>query len=244
MDDNNLSQFLIKKLVSLRSKKKTKYQQPILSFYKGTTTSDMILANDNIRLKLKHFCLEKNPKHQPFAFIVNTVHSGASTVGHWMGLVVHSQKNKIIVRFFDSLGQPYTSYKTIAGYIHRIKDKCNQHHLFFVLDTMRRAIQHHDSKVCGLYVAYFITKVYECDNTKWLRELFGKFKNDRKANDLRMQRFLLDNYPGDYCHDTPVYFNRKATLWQLATHKVSPPLCPKRTLGFNHCSKKCKCSRC
>ena len=185
----------------------------------------------------------KGNNNKPFAFIVNVIHSKETRIGHWVAISVNNQFphcRKIIVRYFDSFGDSYLTYKAIATYIHNIKKLCQMHNYIFVLDTSKRVIQYYDSMLCGLYTAYFVCLVFQhCDSLS-ISNIFKHFKKDKRANDARVLRFLEYNYPAKSCnHYEDVYGGRKASLEQLI--KVPTPFCPKLTFGLKKCFKHIKC---
>ena len=243
MDDNNLSDFILKKLKSIKSTRDLNI--PVLTYYKGTTTLDFLLKRDDLRLKLKR---DRQMATPPFGFIINTIRSTDRFIGHFVAIVVQQipHSKRIIVRYFDSLGGSYKIYKTIMTYIHNIKKLCVRDNYIFILDMLSKELQFYDSKVCGLYCAYFITKVYETRNILRLRDIFANFKKDKIANDLRVIKFLKDNYPTESCHNVPIYSNTKATLKQLIKNSTAPPLCPQKTLAIEKCFEniKCDCDKC
>ena len=241
MDDNSLSSFVLYCLLGY--KKKHPGKPPPLTFYKGTTTLDYLLKRPDLKLKINN---NNKKTFNSFAFIINAIHSSNTNIGHWIGIVVHILPHckRIIVRYYDSFGYDYKIYKTIPKYIHNIEKLCVIHNYICVLDVSKHSLQHRDSKVCGIYVAYFIISVYARCNTQSIGNIFRNFKNDKIANDLKVLKFLEDYFPGDYCHNLPIYSNRKASLQVLLKNiKIPPRLCPKHTFGLKKCFKtiKCKC---
>ena len=126
MDDNNISYFVTKCL-----KDQGKNSGKIKDFYKGTLTSDR-LASD-IRISFK----------SPFtiAFIVNTLGSSDTGIGHWLAISIQFKPNQNIMmfRFFDSFGKSYKSYNShITSFIDRIKNLSRNHRVKFIFDEMGR----------------------------------------------------------------------------------------------------------
>lgn len=282
MDDNNLNHFILNNSISNKSlnifdnpnnlidkwlsdfaKSKSIIPPEILihsfrSYYKGTFTSDNILDENLLKSNLKLNGGQSRPT--PLAFIVNTItqHEASNDiVGHWVALSQEYcvNRNLLTLRYFDSFADPPTKYKYIYKYIEQIKNKCQKHNITFVLDSMRRGLQVYTSKMCGIYAAYFVIKIWESKNRKNLKQLFKQFGPDRKKNDLRMEKFFNVYYPTKYCHSADIYKGKKASLDQLDnnsynTHnnnnnikQLTPPpsFCPVKTLGLKSCFKNCKC---
>ena len=242
MDDNNLNYLVTSILDKLSSQKKTLANSiSSTEYYRGTTMADMLLQNKKLKVSLKH----GNYKCIPLAFIVNTIHSTNATnvMGHWLTLIIHHipQKNVLIIRYFDSFGSRHDKYKHVGQYINNIKSRCKIYGIRFELDRLTRSLQHYDSKLCGLYAAFAIVSAYVAKNTLSLKKMFSHFKGDGLKNDLRVQKFLYDNYPSSYCHDNPIYSNMKVSLSRLRVGNHPPPFCPKKTLGLPSCFNKCKC---
>ena len=213
---------------------------PSTKFYRGTTTID--------RLDSKYKFSFAFRQKKLIGFIVNTIHSrdGAHTVGHWVSLTCQysPQKNQVTVRYFDSFASKISKYTPIKQYINNIKNYCHKHSIIFRRDVMSRGIQYHNSKLCGVYAAYFICKAYEKKNEETLAKIFSKFGSNKIKNDVRVYKYLVKNYPSPYCHDNPIYSQMKVSLKRLRQDFVAPPLCPRKTLGLDKCFDKCQCRDC
>ena len=213
-------------------------------YYRGTTTLDFLLKRQDLRLKFNRNNNNRNlTAKKPFAFIINTIHSNDTRMGHWVAITInnrHPHCRKITVRYFDSFGGSYLTHKPIASYIHNIKKCCEMYNYIFELDTSKKVIQYYNSTVCGLYTAYFVCKVAEhCDSLP-ISNIFKHFKNDRRDNDAKVVRFLEYNYPAKSCnrHDD-MYSGKKASLKQLL--RAPTPFCSKHTFGLKKCFKTIKC---
>ena len=245
MDDNNLSHWTLQKLKFNFNSLQQRGQPSITEYYRGTTTSDWLLKNKHLELNLNRS--GGGVSRHYYGFIVNTLHSNAplGATGHWVAIVNEFRPHlkKVITRYFDSFGDSYKKYNAIANYIDKIRKLCQRHSIIFVLDVSTKPIQSSGSRVCGLYASYFITKAYETRNFLKLAEIFKTFKSNRKANDLKIIKYLRGNFPNDKCHMLPVYNTLKMPLNSL---KKPPPLCPKKTLGLKTCFKniKCGCADC
>ena len=191
-----------------------------------------------------------------FGFIVNILHSYSNpkNFGHWIAIIIekNNQNSKVIVRYFDSYGRHPQKFKCIWKYIQMIKIECNKNNFIFHLDYMKTGVQSYISKVCGVYCAYFLIKVWYLKNKLNVNEIFKGFGNNRKKNDHKMVIFIKKYYPSQYCHDYPTFSNRKVSLKKLlikphmSSYKSHPPFCSKHTLGLSYCFKKganCKCNQ-
>ena len=130
-----LSSTVLHKLKKIASNK-----QQILMYYRGTTTLDFLLKRHDLRLKFNRNNNNNNNNNRnltakkPFAFIINTIHSNDTRMGHWVAITInnrHPHCRKITVRYFDSFGGSYLTHKPIASYIHNIKKLCEIYNYTF-----------------------------------------------------------------------------------------------------------------
>ena len=240
MDDNSLNLMVIKILTKVESQLGLGYTLPSEEFYQGTTTANKLGTNVKLRSNFR--------PNKPLAVICNTIHSSraAYEMGHWVAIISHyiPQQKIITVRYFDSFAGGVNKYKFIKTYVNSIRDQCQKWNIRFKLDSMDKPLQYFKSAVCGIYAAYCIIKAYEGKNKSTLNKIFSTFTSNRIKNDLRVSKYLVDNYPAPFCHDNPIYNKMKATLKELKMHKIPPPFCPRKTLGLKTCLSKCKCQKC
>ena len=222
MDDNNMNYLILKCL-----EQKNIRGHDVSTYYKGTFAANQI----------DHLMKFNFKKSKFFSFIVNTLSTTDSGIGHWLAIIIdyRPQINTLVLRFFDSLG--VLTYLHISKFINKIQEKCKIHQVKYVFDFMKKPLQAPTSKLCGVYVAYCIIKSWRKENT--LQELFKNFKNNRLLNDQKMIKFLYANWPNKTCHDFAIYSNVKTHIFPRA-----PPFCPKCTLDLNTCFDNCKCNQC
>ena len=244
MDDNNLN-FLILSILDGSHRKFVKNNH-IDDYYKGTFTSDRLNENNSLRL-----CLRPGGKSFLISFVVNTLdgrYSDSSSIGHWLAVIIqYSTTNKTLtLRFVDSFGKKYTSYHLVAKFINGIKLKCLQNHVKFVYDSLTYPFQSRDSKVCGGYVCYAITHIWEKKNDLSLKKIFSNFKTKggERGNDMKIIHFIESHWNTGFCHNDRINNNTKVLpikkLLQGST--FPPPFCPKKTLGTEQCNVgECKC---
>lgn len=226
MDDNNISYFVVRSLGKNKNK--------IKDFYKGSLTCDRLKSDIKINFKSSF----------TIAFIINTLETKSpknSLEGHWLGMSIQFKpdQQRLILRFFDSLGKTTKSYNPhINSFIESIKLNCRRHRVKFTFDTMNRRVQSLYSKVCGLYAVAFIISTWINKNTKSLNRIFQGFTI--KNGDLKILLFMKKYYPSRGCHNSKLNKGLKKSIDFLMISQP-PPFCPIRTLGAKHCFKKCRC---
>ena len=73
---------------------------------------------------------------------------------------------------------------------------------------MKKQIQGPYSKVCGLYAAFAIIKSHH-NRRDSLKKLFEQFSGNFKINDSKILSFMYKQWPGESCHNNPLYNNNK-----------------------------------
>ena len=221
MDDNNLNYFIKKSL-------------PIKHNYIGTFTADDVIENPLLKINL----ISKNDIY--LSFIVNTLKLSnvPFQVGHWVAFVIFKSKKGLSLKYFDSFADSPRKYYHFASFISNIKKTCHIHKVPFKVDIMKKQIQGPYSKVCGLYAAFAIIKSHH-NRRGSLKKLFEQFSGNFKINDSKILSFMYKQWPGESCHNNPIYNNNKMGLELL---RKQPPFCPKKTLSAKKCFNKCKCT--
>ena len=89
---------------------------------------------------------------------------------------------------------------------------------------MQKPIQGPYSKLCGLYAAFAIIKSHH-NRQGSLKKLFEQFSANFKINDSKILSFMYKQWPGESCHNNPLYNNNKMSLELL---RKQSPFCPKK----------------
>ena len=240
MDDNSVS--FLTQIILKKSEKKKNFANSSKKFYKGTFTSDLICKDSRLKLSLKN-----NQGVHFYSFIVNTITSyqvSKNKIGHWLGIIIKCDtiSNKTVVYFIDSLGKPFTSYEFIKDYISDIRTRCKQNSYTFNCEYLTKNIQNRRSNVCGIYVVFGVTSLWE-NSDKSLSQIFSKYlkSGNSHLNDKNIVKFLYKHWQPSQCHNR--YYPWKILpISKLVSNKKTPSFCPKSTLNLRSClMKMCAC---
>ena len=153
-------------------------------------------------------------------------------------LLFINKKKGLSLKYFESFADTPRKYYHFASFISNIKKSCHSHKIAFRLDTIKKPIQGPYLKLCGLYATFAIIKSHH-NRQSSLKKLFEQFSTNFKINDSKILSFMYKQWPGESCHNNPIYNNTKMSLELL---RKQPPFCPKKTLSAKKCFDKCKCT--
>ena len=225
MDENAIN-FMLSKLLSSNN------------HYLDTFSSNQL--NDSNKLKLNLI----SKQQESFCFIVNTLSyvEEFDKLGHWLSIFITKNKNKVIIKYFDSFADNPSKYPEVSKYIDDIKKRCKQHRIYFRLEMLNSSIQSIYSKVCGIYVVYSIIKYHTHPNLL-LKNIFEIFRiRDVRKNDANIMNFLIRHCPTNTCHLIPIYRNNKVFFFKSSKKMKTPPMCPMKDMDADMCMQNCNCN--
>jgi hypothetical protein len=123
-----------------------------------------------------------NTNHRPIAFVVNT-DSKTEPGEHWNAVVLLPGG---FAEFFNSFGFPP---------LHPCEQSYIDKHAWNGMKYNMRTLQHHESKVCGLYCVDFIRSRA---NGSSLRQYISNFSGNLKLNDDRVFERVTSNHDREY----------------------------------------------